>query len=381
MPVTTGVLGRPWRADVSPWGRVTPWDGSGAIDWFVAAEDRWHVPSREAAVRQRRIDGTAVVVTRVRIPHGDAVQRVYSVADAGGLTVIEVENDSPGPIAVAFDRRDVRSERPIADVPIQGIDLPAEAFVLPVGHRARVRIGLAHDGPGAGSLPPGLPTADQVVRGWTAILGRAGHLALPSTSSSVVEAVAAQRCEILLGDVPHGLDEPAGFIVALGELVRLGEPADPALPELADAVAAVARVDGWVADTALRAAGTVLLAAGERRALDDLRSIVARRQPARAPLIQPDDVLAIGWLEQLLARDGDLLPLGFPPDWLGADFDVAGVPLAIGTTVSFAVRWHGERPAVLWEVLGDPVTLRAPAVAPGWSSDSPTGEALWPAPT
>jgi hypothetical protein len=379
MPLTTGVLGRPWRADVSSWGRVTPWDGSGALDWYVAAEDRWHVPSREPAVRQHRVDGTAVVETRVRVPHGDVVHRVYSVADAGGMTVIEVENDSPSPIAVAFDRRDVRTERPITEVPIEGIELPPEAFVLPVGHRASARIALAHDDPTAGPIPSVLPAVSQVVRGWTAILGRAGHLALPATSSSMVEAVAAQRCELLLGDIPHGVDDPAGFVVAIGELVRLGESADAWLPELADSVAAVARDDGWHADAALSAAGSVLYAAGERRALADLRSIIARRRPAPVPSIRPDGVLAISWLEQHLARDGDLLPLGFPPAWLGADFDVAGVPLAIGTRVSFAVRWHGERPAVLWETHGEPVTLRAPAVAPAWSSESPAGEALWPA--
>ena len=39
---TTGVVGARWRATVTPWGAVEPWNGSGVVDWFVAADDRWH---------------------------------------------------------------------------------------------------------------------------------------------------------------------------------------------------------------------------------------------------------------------------------------------------------------------------------------------------
>src|SRR5690606_32379273 len=111
--ITTGVTGGPWRASVTAWGAIDPWDGSRRLDWYVAAEDRWHVPRAESTVRQRRVDGTAVVETRLRVPNGDVVQRSWSVPDAGGITVIEVENESPLPVAVAFDRRDVLTERPI----------------------------------------------------------------------------------------------------------------------------------------------------------------------------------------------------------------------------------------------------------------------------
>ena len=121
--VTTGVTGGGWRATVTGWGGIQPWGDSPALDWHVAADDRWHSPQREAAVRQRRIDGTAVVETRVRIPDGDAVQRVYSVPDRGGLTIIEVENESPLPIAVAFTHGALKSPRP-PTAPIEGISLP-----------------------------------------------------------------------------------------------------------------------------------------------------------------------------------------------------------------------------------------------------------------
>ena len=56
-----GATGSPCRSWVSPWGDVTPWRRTDeTVRWFIAAEDRWHVPASEAAVRQRRIEGTPV---------------------------------------------------------------------------------------------------------------------------------------------------------------------------------------------------------------------------------------------------------------------------------------------------------------------------------
>ena len=144
--VTVGVTGQQWRASVSAWGAVTPWAEQPLrpLDWAVAADDRWHVPADEPAVRQRRVDGTPVIETRVRIPDGDAVHRVWSVADRGGLTVIEVENDSPLPFAVAFFGRDVLTERAPSDIPIQGVDLPDDAVTLPIAHRTSIRVAIPH---------------------------------------------------------------------------------------------------------------------------------------------------------------------------------------------------------------------------------------------
>ena len=176
--ITTGTTGSRWRASVTPWGGLVPWDGA-PLEWYVAAEDRWHVPAHEPAVRQQRLGGTPVTETRVRVPHGDVVQRIYSVVDGGGMTVIEVANESTLPVAIAFDRRDVLTERPIADVPIEGIDLPATGFVHPLAHSATIRIGVPHGRSQGGPLPAGLPTAAQVVRGWTAVLERASRFVLP----------------------------------------------------------------------------------------------------------------------------------------------------------------------------------------------------------
>ena len=390
--ITTGVTGNAWRASVTPWGAIHPWDeGEGPaerpLDWFVAADDRWHVPAQEPTVRQERIDGTAVVETRVRVPTGDVVQRIASVPDGPGYTVVEVENESTLPVAVAFDRRDVRTERPISELPAVppaelGLELPPEAFVVPIGHRAVARVAIAHDGSGAGSLPP-LPTAVQVARGWTTLTDRASRLVLPGgeTGEGLALEVTAQRCELALGSMAHAVDDPVGFAIGLGELVRMGEQASEWLPELAHAVELMSTRPGWEVDAALDATARVLAVAGERRAARDLTRILARREArGERPTVRPDGVLGIAWVEQRLADRGALLPEGFPPAWLGANFEVYGVPVGPSSTVSYAVRWHGERPAVLWEVTGAPVELTAPALDPDWRVSASSGEALWPPP-
>lgn len=379
--ITTGVTGRPWRASITPWGGLEPWEGE-PLDWFVAADDRWHTPAEETAVRQRRIDGTAVTETRVRVPNGDVVQRIASVPDNGGITIIEVENDSTLPVAIAFDRRDVLTERPIVDVPIEGIDLPTSAFVLPLGHRAVLRVGVPHGAAAPGTLPERLPTPTQVARGWSTLTERASRFVLPDgePGASLAERLVAERCELVLGVVPHGAERPAEFAVALRELVRMGERADEWLPELVDAVEVLGPRRDWDADVALDAAAAVLATVAERRARRDLARIVSSRRRAPRPVGPPVGVMAIAWLETLLAERGALVPHGLPPSWWRQSVEVYGVPTGDSSAVSFALRWHGDRPAVLWEQSGDAIELIAPMMAPEWRTTDATGESLWPVP-
>ena len=56
------------------------------------------------------------------------------------------------------------------------------------------------------------------------------------------------------------------------------------------------------------------------------------------------------------------------------------MPIGPRSRVDYAVRWHGDRPAVLWEVTGEPVELTAPLIDPDWRTADAKGEALWPAP-
>jgi len=381
--ITTGVSGQRWRATVTPWGRVDPWDGTASLDWFVAADDRWHRPAEEPTVRQQRVNDSAVVRTRLRVPTGDVVHTVYTVAS--GFTVIEVVNESTMPVAVAFTRSDLRSERPIIDQPIMGIELPEGSCVMPLGHSARLRIAIAHDGSGRGPLPAGLPEVDQVVRGWNTLVDRCGRMNLPDTdrSATLVAQARATRCELLLGEMAAVDDDPARFLVDLEDLVRMGEPIDPWLVELAGAVEAVARDPRWEADAALDAAAQVLARAGDRRALKDLSKLRARRGAVRAlPDTAPEGFVG-RWLEQRGLRGTEIFPLGIPSAWWGINFEMHGLPLNVNggvSTVSFAVRWHGDRPAVLWEITGEPQELSSPAADPTWRTVGNQGEALWPPP-
>jgi len=394
--ITIGVTGQQCRASVAPWGDITVHLGPGdhpTLKWFIAADDRWHIPSDEVAVRQRQIDGTPVVETRLRIPDGDAVQRVWSVADAGGLTVIEIENDSPLPFAVAFSGLDIVSERPPADIPIQGIDLPPGSVVMPVGHHATLRVAIRQRG---SRVEPAqlktLPSSLAVVRGWLSVVQQASRLVLPD--EGLVEAVTAARCDLLLdGPVEKG-DDPVGFLFDVAELGRLGDGADGWMPEVVEPIASIARASDPEVDVVLQSVERLALAAGDNRAASDISKLRSRRardgrsdMAATAQRTSFSDVRLgesvgrfIAGIERQICDNGELLPSGIPSRWLGNNFEVYGIPTGPRSSVGFAVRWHGERPAVLWEQQGEPRCLTAPSIDSDWSTEAVSGEALWAAP-
>lgn len=378
---TTGVVGATWRATVTPWGAVEPWDGSPSLDWAVAADDRWHRPTEEATVRQALIEYTPVVETRLRVPSGDVVQRVYSVADNGGCTVVEVSNESPLPVAVAFTRPDLMTSRAIADVPIEGVDLPANSIVMPIGHHATIAVALSHTGR-TGALGA-LPTAQQVARGWTQQLDRAGRLVTPSVDT--VATIARARAELLLnGPSDH---DPAELVAGIALLRRLGEPCARWTEEMGGAVEALGaqtrRSGSTAADQrAMWAAAHFFHAAGEHRAVADTLQMTRSAAPTDVDERPAEGAMLALWLESLFVATNDansatLMRRGFEPDQLGANVEVYSLPAGLAADTSFAVRWHGARPAVLWETVGDPCRLRGPG---GWSTADATGEALWSAP-
>lgn len=383
--ITTGATGANWRATITPWGAVEPWDGTPTLDWHIAADDRWHTPRAEAAVRQSRLGGTAVVETRVQIPNGDAVQRIYSVADSGGLTVVEVENASPLPIAVAFTRGDLLTTLP-PTAPIAGISLPAGSIAVPVGHRATVRVALAHDGRGGGSLPAVLPGATAVMRGWTAATERASRLLLPDPT--LAQQVIGARCELLLRGPTDLDDDPVSFVLGVGDLVRMAVPVGSWLADLAHAIELAAKGDepAWSLAASFDAAAVVFERCGERRAGSDLVALRARMGlDGVLPDAVPDEpARLVAWTERRLAQplgDGaELLAGGLPREWAGGNFEVYGLVTGGASSLSYALRWHGARPAVLWEQHGPPMTLTAPHAAPEWSTAATVGEALWPPP-
>ena len=65
-------------------GTLVAVDGAWRLDWWVGADDRWHLAAEESAVRQRLVDAMPVVETAMRVPTGDTVARAYG-ARIGGL--------------------------------------------------------------------------------------------------------------------------------------------------------------------------------------------------------------------------------------------------------------------------------------------------------
>jgi hypothetical protein len=71
---------------------------------------------------------------------------------------------------------------------------------------------------------------------------------------------------------------------------------------------------------------------------------------------------------------------GFDEPWRGAPLEVRRVATEAGS-LSYALRWHGARPALLWELErrspdAPPLRLTCPVLAPGWSSVDERGETL-----
>jgi hypothetical protein len=379
-----GVAGAGAWADVTAHGSVRPRGGGDELAWWVAAEDRWHDPAAER-VRQHRIGGTPCVETRLRVPGGDVVQRAVAVAGHGGIAVLEFTNESSRSLAIALSKRGLLTTRPPSEVGPQGPGAPSDALVFPLGHAATMRVGLARDGQ-AGRLPDALPPVAAVVRGWQAHTERASRLVLPDERWQ--EAVVRARCDVMLDATIDAGDDVATYVLSVAELVRLGEPASPFVPDAAAAgerLMKSARRCGldWDGDVALQALARLLGAVGEWAAVADV--IAARRRlgagGAPAPASRPPGVRMVPWVEQQLAIGRDdgsctILPAGLPPAWRGANFEVHGVPAGPRSSISYAVRWHGERPALLWEVTGEPLVLDARAIDPGWRSADHLGETL-----
>ena len=93
------------------------------------------------------------------------------------------------------------------------------------------------------------------------------------------------------------------------------------------------------------------------------------------------DVLT--FVRNLLVReafDGLALCSMVPEAWLGQGIEVHDAPTHHGR-LSYAVRWHGDRPALLWELtphdgVDRGVRITVPGLDASWSTTEAKGEAL-----
>lgn len=375
------------------------------LDWWVGGDDRWYVPNRESTIRQTLVDDRPVVRTAMRVPGGDAVHYAYAVgrsSDTDPAVVVEIENDSPAPFVVAFVARDVQSiavdgsivrvdRRPAIVMPrapsrwsvatgrstefevLGGAaregPFPAtrdrsarvEAALLhPIPHRGRLRIAI-----GAGRAPvdvaalPNLATPQDAATSWTAMLERGMRVDLPDPG--LVRAIEAARAELLLRS---GLRRPTGEVVAALEDWGFD----------AEAVAAWNRLPG-------RERRRARTRPARPARWDEVEALTGRGSGHGAPLLLAvRGLLAHESEPEAHGHEGPTVTLvaELPVAWRGQSIEVRDAPTRLGP-VSYAVRWHGARPALLWDAPAG-ARLVAPGLDPTWSTEEPSGDALLEAP-
>ncbi len=111
-----------------------------------------------------------------------------------------------------------------------------------------------------------------------------------------------------------------------------------------------------------------------------------RLRPARRGLALVSDAVAGDASAETVAalryqlvddRNGSVdCAAGYDASWIGRSVEVHDLPTNFGA-VSYALRWHGEHPALLWELDADkPVRITARAIDPEWATDERAGETL-----
>jgi hypothetical protein len=330
--IGVGTLAAGTAAEVDADGTVAM--GDIRVGWRLRGAGDWLVPGPDAPARRSRPDPAPVVHTAVRLGRGDVVERVYATGDGDRATVVvEVANETPEGIAVGFvvdaagavsaddagicvhgRRVLVCAHRPGA------VEAEGRMVVFPVPHRTRVRIALTT---GKHVDVATLPDSDAVVRAWDRILDRGMRTELPQPLQAEIDAA---RADLLLAT-----PSPVAF----------------------------AALEDWGFDEEAVRMWTRLGIRDRRRAKRDRGDGLLGA--TRAALLHE-------------SRSGlDLVP-GFRPAWLGQPVAVHDAPVPRGRC-SFAIRWHGARPALLWDVAAG-YTVRVPALDPAWSSADASGETL-----
>jgi hypothetical protein len=357
------------------------------IEWWIGADDGWKIPGG-GDVHTVRPGLAPAIDARVRVPGGEVVLRAYGVAASGvPLVVADVENASPAAAVVAWVVRAAPGYR-VGRVAIEGstvliderarIELPGApsrwavdartvgvhdsvvegraasgrfepvatrrgdleiALLFPVAHRTRTRIA-ATTATASSVAVARLPSLADVERGWATALERGMQVELPDATMQA--SVDAARATLLLGTVGSARRDR----VVVAEAAAWGLTG----ARFGRASALDSTVDPWP-----RLRATVDgLGSSPRRAAQWLRAV-------RGALV-------------CVNRDGIAMLAHFPVEWLGLPVAVHGMTTRHGP-VSFALRWHGARPALLWDA-PERVRVRAPSLDPSWEAIGSGGEAL-----
>ncbi|HSL57531.1 MAG TPA: hypothetical protein VK866_06800, partial [Acidimicrobiales bacterium] len=387
------------------------------------------VAARDVAALVRALDRTGL--------HDEAAAVLATVGDAPGPDgrLGGDADDASGAVLAAIGEH----WRLARDAELAGALL--EPVLAAVGAIERARTGArraptATDGlvPAAGRGPGevGATTARFVDSGWAlrgvveaaAVVAGLGHAdaaaelgATADRARADLDAALAAAARRAGGAIPAGPDRGAhGAVAASLALVAPLDLLDPASPAV-DATVAAVRERLLVDHRVLRTVGAtglspwlttlwvrVLLRRGDAAAADALAALVGGAGASRwwPELVHPrhgggcagtgasavaaaglvDAVRELVVLERRAAVGPGVelwLSPVVPDPWLGSSWEVHDAPTAAGR-LSYAVRWHGDRAALLWELTphegGGPVRLRAPGLDPTWTSTEVRGEAL-----
>ena len=343
---------------------------------------------------------------------------------ADGTPAVVVDRD-PGRSALVDARGDLWDEvtggRAVigsADPVRCRIGAAAGALIVPLPHRTAARFAVP-----AGDLIDNpsavLPSAERVAAGWINRLEGAAAVDLPdgidarrflvdlvladSSAAAVVELARWGFAEEAAHRLFTGLmgtgssDTGVNCLQAAAMLWTLTRTPALFAGFGTDALEHLVRAGGEDAD-ARQAVGDLadlFEALGDHTAAHDARdhSGVAFPGKAAAGAALADEggpAAELRKIAELLVRpsaDGLDLLGGVPDAWLGQPIEVHGLATPRGR-LSLAIRWHAERPALLWElephpsqVLGvGPVVLRVPSLDRAFSTTEPSGEALLAAP-
>ena len=319
----------------------------------------------------------------------------------GGTTAVVDD-----PWAAAFVGPGVRAHR------VEASPTGGGALVVPLPHRQQVRFTVLLDG----EVPSSVAGIDSVASGWRALTAAAATIDTPDAALNEawrrvvpdLVVAAGHPDPRVAGEVAAPLDQAGLFDEAdraRATVVLHAEVGELAGGDAAVALLALASRDLRVGESSGLAdlAGPLAELAGHDLTADVLRVVAqaldsdapeaaddARRLAVDAPSGWPATTsrVARGAATVLGAVVGPVEVGGLtlfpsvPQGWLGGQVDVRGLVTHVGR-ISASVRWHGERPALLWEREGGPdtVRLRLPGYDPTWSSDERSGEALLAAPS
>ena len=387
--------------------------------------------SRALVMEFENVSSDAVAVALVGRAIDGEVEAASDSVSLDGRMWIHPERQAGGVVAVSGARDpwpEIQDGPDAEPVSVRGSEVAA-GLVMALPHRQSVKFQVVVEG----REPTRTASPAEIASGWSAVTAEA-------LSVDVADADLGTAWRRILGDlvVQAGSDDPrsaaeaapildiagldreadrarAAVVTAAEAGLLTGVPAVAALRALLSRDLRVERVSGidQLADLLVsRATGSLdvetvnllarVLEGSDSKAAADACRLAASLDPKRRwqpvtpvakaaervlrTLVDDSHVGTSAGVNDIVSAAGDtgeaggvcidLLPEA-PSEWFGRPVDVRGFGTLWGR-VSFSVRWHGRRPALLWERTGGPdrVELRCLGLDPRWSSFERHGETL-----